>query len=88
MRDERGKFVKGSKVGRPKGAEAKLTRDVREAILAAFDKVGGPAYLVKVAQDSPQVFCALLGKILPSQIALTDADGTPSEITVKFVRAG
>lgn len=55
--------------GRPKGSSNKITRDIKEAILHAFEKVGGASYLETVAKDNPQVFCTLLGKILPTQIA-------------------
>jgi len=55
--------------GRPKGVPNKLTRDVKEAILAAFDKVGGPEYLANQATQNPQAFMTLLGKVLPTQIA-------------------
>jgi hypothetical protein len=42
---------------------------VKRAILAAFDEVGGAKYLADVARSSPSVFCALLGKVLPTMIA-------------------
>lgn len=62
-------MAKGKKTGgRNKGTPNKITKDVREAILGAFDEVGGQAYLAKVANDIPQVFCTLLGKVLPTQI--------------------
>lgn len=54
--------------GRPPGASNKITRDIREAILKAFEDAGGAAYLKTVARDNPQVFCALLGKVLPTQV--------------------
>jgi hypothetical protein len=33
--------------------------------MRAFDQVGGVEYLTTVARTHPQVFCALLGKVLP-----------------------
>lgn len=53
-------FSKGK--GRPKGRQADITRDVRAAIAAAFDRVGGVDYLVRVAETNPAVFVALLAK--------------------------
>jgi hypothetical protein len=37
-------------------------RRVRAAILDAFVEVGGSSYLVRVANEYPAAFCALLGK--------------------------
>lgn len=54
--------------GRPKGSVNKLTKTIKEAIEAAFDKVGGADYLARMAEDQPTAFMALLGKVLPTQI--------------------
>ena len=54
----------GSRKGRPN----KVTADLKAAILNAFDEVGGVSYLARVAREHPQVFCTLLGKVLPTQI--------------------
>lgn len=54
--------------GRKKGTPNKLTGDIKQAILHAFDKVGGETYLARVADKDPRTFCALIGKILPLQI--------------------
>ena len=77
----------GRKGGRPQGIPNKLTADVKAAILEAFENAGGASYLLTVAQSSPQVFCALLGKVMPTQVSMTDADGGPAEITVRFIKA-
>lgn len=68
--------------GRPKGAKNKLTTTVREAILAAFDEVGGADYLVQQAMDNPVAFMSLLAKILPTQIDLK-SKGEPIKIIVE-----
>jgi len=54
--------------GRQKGVPNKITKSVREAIEAAFDKVGGAEYLERQAKENPQAFMTLLGKIIPTQI--------------------
>lgn len=54
--------------GRPKGTPNKLTSQVKDAIEAAFDEVGGKEYLVKMAYKEPKAFMALLGKVLPKDI--------------------
>lgn len=64
--------------GRPKGGRNKLTVEVKTAIVEAFEKAGGVDYLVAVAKDNPQVFCTLLGKVLPLQVS--GEGGKPIEI--------
>lgn len=54
--------------GRKKGTPNKMTTEVKTAILAAFDKVGGISYLEKVAKDDPRTFCTLLGRVIPTEI--------------------
>lgn len=56
--------------GRPKGVRNKLT-NLREAVLEAFDTVGGPEYLVRLAQGTQSdraAFVGLVSKVLPTQI--------------------
>jgi len=55
--------------GRPKGAQNKITLEIRTAIINAFEKAGGEAYLARVAESDPKTFCALLGRVLPLQVA-------------------
>lgn len=57
--------------GRKKGSPNKLTAVVKDAILNAFQEVGGKSYLVRVAEEDPRAFCTLLGKILPSELNAT-----------------
>jgi hypothetical protein len=64
--------------GRTKGTPNKLNAAVKEAIIAAFNKVGGESYLVDVAKTDPRTFCTLLGKVLPTQ--LTGAEEGPIRV--------
>lgn len=57
--------------GRTKGTPNKVNAAVKEAILGAFNKVGGQAYLERVAENDARVFCGLLGRVLPTQLAGT-----------------
>jgi hypothetical protein len=57
--------------GRKKGTPNKTTAAVKEAILHAFDEVGGASYLASIARDDPRTFCTLLGRILPSETGAT-----------------
>jgi hypothetical protein len=64
--------------GRTKGTPNKVNAAVKEAIIGAFNKVGGESYLVKVAESDPRTFCALLGKVMPTQ--LTGAGDEPIRV--------
>jgi hypothetical protein len=56
--------------GRPRGVRNKLT-NLRDAVLEAFETVGGAAYLVKLAegtQSDRAAFVSLMNKVLPTQV--------------------
>ena len=55
--------------GRPKGSKNKITSDVKAAIVAAFDELGGVDYLVEQGRDNPQAFLTLLGKVIPREVS-------------------
>jgi hypothetical protein len=55
--------------GRPKGARNKVSRELKEMILAALDKAGGEQYFVEQASKNPVAFMTLLGKVLPLQVS-------------------
>lgn len=73
-----------SKVGRKKGTPNKTTKLLKDAILKAAEKAGGKgglvSYLQVQARENPGPFLALLGKVLPMQIA--GPDGGPLEVTI------
>ncbi len=51
--------------GRQKGTPNKLTADIKSAIEGALNAVGGQRYLEGVARKHPQIFCALLARLIP-----------------------
>jgi hypothetical protein len=61
------KLTNGKRVRGP----GKFTKDLRECIEQAFHKAGGRDYLVRVAKRRPDVFLALVGKILPSEVKMS-----------------
>lgn len=73
-----GAAAMGAGPGRPKGVQNKLTRTVKEAIEAAFNGVGGHEYLMRQAEENPQAFLTLLGKIIPAQVQqeISNPDGS------------
>lgn len=64
--------------GRPKGSLNFTTREIKEAIANAFNTVGGEDYLVMLAFTRPDLFCALVGRIVPP--AKAEDDGIPNPI--------
>ena len=56
--------------GRKRGTPNKVTRELREMVLAALDKAGGETYLLAQARAEPASFLALLGKCLPKDVNL------------------
>jgi len=54
--------------GRPPGVPNKLTSTVKMMVLGALERLGGEAYLQRMAKKHPQAFMTLLGKIIPTQV--------------------
>lgn len=65
--------------GRKPGTPNRMTSAVKDAIEQAFKEVGGQKYLIRVAEEDPKTFCALLGKVLPRDINI-ESSQTLSEI--------
>jgi hypothetical protein len=70
--------------GRPKGSKNKTTLALREAILAALDRVGGDEYLAKLAIENSSAFASLLKCVLPTTLEASDSSGGPT--TIQFQR--
>lgn len=54
--------------GRVKGGPNKVTGDVCRAICEAFEPLGEVDFLVRVGEDIPRTFLALLSRVLPAEI--------------------
>jgi len=54
--------------GRVAGTPNKVTKELKESILAALDGVGGIDYLQRTAESHPAAFLSLIGKVLPMTI--------------------
>ena len=66
----RGKpFEKGNK-GKPKGTPNKLTKTVKETVLAVFNQMQDDpkVNLAKFAQDYPRDFYAIAAKLIPTEV--------------------
>ena len=76
-------FLAQAGKGRPKGVPNKSTIAIKEAILAALDKVGGVEYLARQADENPTAFMGLVGKVLPLQV-VGDKDN-PLALAVQMI---
>lgn len=68
-------MAKGAKTGgRRKGTQNKMTVELKDAILKAATGAGGAqklvGYLQRMANQEPQSFLPLLGKLLPKDVNL------------------
>lgn len=71
--------------GKPKGAKAKVTKTLREAILLAGEQAGNKiepnggmvAYLRNIAETQPQLFTPLIGRVLPLDVTSSDGSMRP-----------
>jgi hypothetical protein len=72
-------FQNGGKPGpgRPKGAQNKINKELKEMILQALDGAGGVEYLQERAKDprTASAFLTLVGKVLPMTVQGPGADG-------------
>ena len=71
--------------GRRAGTPNKFTTELRDAVVMSFIKLGGTAYLVRVGNENPAVFCTLLGKILPHELA-TSGGPLKHEVVLRWMR--
>jgi hypothetical protein len=61
--------------GRPKGSLNKTTLAMKEMILQSLDNVGGVKYLETLAVENSSAYAGLLGKVLPSTLAMPESTG-------------
>lgn len=73
--------------GRKKGTPNKTTLTLKEGILEAYEKSGGVEYLLGIAKKDPKTFCALLAKLIPSEVKadLTSSDGSMQPVRIELV---
>jgi hypothetical protein len=77
-------MAKGKKTGgRQAGTPNKITGELKDMILTALTNKGGVSYLEKQADETPNAFLGLVGKILPLQV--TGEDGKAVPVAVTFV---
>lgn len=84
-----GKRKPPAKGGSRKGIPNKNTAELKEMILQALTNAGGVEYLTKQADEKPVAFLALVGKVLPLQVAGAGPNGEHvfKKIVVEVVKA-
>ena len=69
--------------GRKPGIPNAFTADIKAGVLEAFQKLGGPEFLVQVGRDHPTAFLGLLAKAMPMQV--TGPNNGPIEARHRLV---
>jgi hypothetical protein len=70
--------------GRKAGTPNKQTKEVRDAVMESFIRLGGATYLEEVGRTNIQAYCQLLGKILPHEFA-TSAGPLKAEVLLRWM---
>ena len=69
--------------GRPKGAQNKQTKALKDMILTALSDAGGIEYLVAQSRDNPTAFMTLVGKVLPLDVNNNHGGKVVAEVVFK-----
>ena len=73
--------------GRPKGSSNKITSDVRKAIIEAANAAGGEGgmvgYLARQADENPNAFMSLMGRLVPLDHLNNGGSFQPTEIILR-----
>ncbi|MNZ76690.1 hypothetical protein D3C78_952070 [compost metagenome] len=64
--------------GRQKGTPNKATKEVKDALAEAFEKLGGVAALVRWGREEPSEFYKLWARMLPHEVK----HGVPQEDSI------
>jgi len=67
-----------------KRGPGKVQQELKEMILGALDQSGGVEYLVRQADQNPNGFMTLLGKVLPLQL---HGAGKSGELVITITKA-
>ena len=82
-------MAKGIKTGgRQKGTPNKTTVQVKQALLEAFDELGGVPSLVTWGMDNPTAFYQLWSKLAPIEAKIEAEHSGDIGLTVQIVRMG
>lgn len=88
MERDKGKFVKGSAPGKPKGAQNKTTKEARQLFISIMEGQVNHVNesLEKIRKDDPKDYLDTLSKFFPYFIPKKVEIDTPHEIVVNVKR--
>lgn len=72
------------KAGRKKGTPNKISADLKNMILGALSAKGGQKYLERQAEENPNAFLTLVGKVLPMTVQGDAENPIQTTITVQW----
>ena len=72
-------------IGRAKGTPNKNTTALKEMILQALDRAGGPDYLLRQSKENPGPFLTLIGKVLPMTVVGDPDAPIKHKVTIEFL---
>lgn len=86
-------MAKGKKTGgRQKGTPNKVSRAVKDDVIAVFERLGGVEHMEEWARNNPGDFYKTLFKALvPRPMEVSGPEGGPLEVTertIKFIEPG
>ncbi len=73
--------------GRPKGSKNKKPQELKDAILGALHAgEGAQAYFEKLKEARPEVYCSLVGKLIPKDVNVDVTGGLQVALVRSFVK--
>jgi hypothetical protein len=73
--------------GRKKGSSNKVTKAFKEAILSAFNEIGGEEKLAEWAKENQTEFYKICARLIPQEVSGPEGGSIPLSVSVKFVNA-
>lgn len=80
-RPDAARYLPAHHPGRPKGSVNKISRLVKENILAVFDGIGGTQAMINWARRNKTEFYKLYARLVPTQVVTTVDIRDASEFT-------
>lgn len=75
-------------LGRQKGTPNKLTKTLKEMLIASLDDVGGREYFKRQAEENPNAYMTLIGKLIPNELKAEIDAKTDSTLTINIMKYG
>ena len=73
--------------GRQPGSLNKMSGDIKTMVVGALAGVGGTEYLMRQAEQNPNAFLSLVGRVLPLQVTGDGGGALRIEVVTGVARA-